>query len=472
MKKPNILVFLTDDHGQWASSAYGNQEIHSPVMQWMADTGACFTRATSPNPVCSPARASFWTGRIASHHGVHDWLKEPDETHPHPAISGQENLASHLKTAGYQTAMIGKWHAGDYVRAMPGFDLWFTSLMGTNATFKEQAYIENGERLRFFGHQEQFLTDRAIRYLREDRDPGAPFMMFVGYSNTHTPHQQEGAPLTHHYRKSDFRDIPRETYQGEHGHARVAPFDLEEADRLESLAGYYAAVECIDQQMLRIVSELENQEILEDTLILYTSDHGHMNGHHGLHTKTNSTLPNNFLEETIRIPLLIRGPGIPQQEGPVSQQVDHCDTFATILDAAGVSVEEVTSRVTSPGASYLPLLRKEDSPWKTIQFCEHGPNRMACDGRYKYIQRRSDLSQVKGEDELYDLEADPRETQNVIGHEAYADRIHLLKEAMETYFTAYEHPDHSGYNPAALEVFHNGQSAWEVLPGDTDHRQN
>lgn len=472
MKKPNILVFLTDDHVQWASSAYGNSEIHSPVMQWMADTGACFSRATSPNPVCSPARATFWTGRIASHHGVHDWLKEPDEQHPHPAINGQETLASHLKSAGYHTAMIGKWHAGDYVNAMPGFDLWFTSLMGTNATFKEQAYIENGERLSFYGHQEQFLTDRAIRYLREDRDPDAPFMMFVGYTNTHTPHQQEGAPLTHHYRKSSFRDIPREQYEGEHGHARIEPFDVEEADRRESLAGYYASVECIDQQMMRIVSELENQQILDDTLIVYTSDHGHMNGHHGLHTKTNATLPNNFLEETIRIPLLMRGPGIPAQDKPVPEQVDHTDTFATLLDVAGLPSEKITEEVHSPGRSVLPLLREEDADWRSLQFCEHGPNRMVCDGRYKLIVRKTPPSGLEVSDELYDLETDPRETRELLSEPGHEELVSRLRQELETYFARYEDPVRSGWAESGFAVFHNGQSAWEVLPGQADHRQS
>ena len=471
MKQPNILVFLTDDHGQWASSAYGNTEIHSPVMQWMADTGACFTRATSPNPVCSPARATFWTGRIPSHHGVHDFLKEPDENHPHPGISGQESLGSHLKEAGYHTAMVGKWHAGQYLEAMPGFDLWFTSLRGTNAAFKEQDFIENGKRLSFFGHQEQFVTDRAIRYLREDRDPDAPFMLYVGYTNTHTPHQQEGAPLTHHYRKSDFRDIPQETYQGEHGHARIAPFDLEEPDRQESLAGYYAAVECIDQQMLRIVSELENQQLLEDTIIIYTSDHGHMNGHHGLHTKTNATVPNNFLEETIRVPLLIRGPGIPEQEGAVTEQVDHADTFATILDVAGVSAEQVAEKVCSPGRSYLPLLRREETDWRELQFCEHGPNRMVCDARFKFIHRKPPPTGLEVTDELYDLETDPRENRNVIDDPDHAETVARFLHELEAYFATYEDPAKSGWTEAGLSMYHNGRSSWEVLPWQSDHRQ-
>ena len=135
-------------------------------------------------------------------------------------------------------------------------------------------------------------------------------------------------------------------------------------------------------------------------------------------------------------------------------------------------MEEVTAKVTSPGHSYLPLLRNEDANWKEIQFCEHGPNRMACDGRYKYIQRKAELSKLKGEDELYDLEADSREQKNIIGLEEHAERVKHLGDAMDAYFAAYEHPDHSGYNAEALQVFHNGQSAWEVLPGDTDHRQS
>ena len=106
MSRPNLLVFLTDDHGQWASSAYGNRELHTPAMQWLADTGARFAHAHSPNPVCSPSRASFWTGQIPSRHGVHDWLLEPDEDPAHHGIAGRETLGSFLKEGGYRTLSL------------------------------------------------------------------------------------------------------------------------------------------------------------------------------------------------------------------------------------------------------------------------------------------------------------------------------------------------------------------------------
>ena len=88
-KRPNILVFLTDDHGQWASSAYGNSEIISPNLDYLAARGTRFTRAFTPTPVCSPARASFYTGRYPSQHGIHDWIQEIDAGKDHPGHDQQ-----------------------------------------------------------------------------------------------------------------------------------------------------------------------------------------------------------------------------------------------------------------------------------------------------------------------------------------------------------------------------------------------
>src|SRR5690606_31138664 len=108
---PNILVFLTDDHGQWASGSYGLRDVHTPSMGYLAATGARMTRAFTPSPVCSPARSCFSTGESASQHGIHDWIHEPEEVgRHHPGPRGQTNLGEPLQEAGYQTALIGKWH--------------------------------------------------------------------------------------------------------------------------------------------------------------------------------------------------------------------------------------------------------------------------------------------------------------------------------------------------------------------------
>ncbi|MCC5807150.1 MAG: sulfatase-like hydrolase/transferase [Opitutales bacterium] len=471
MKPPNILVFLTDDHGQWASGAYGNRELHTPVMQWLADTGARAEHAFCPNPVCSPARASFWTGQIPSRHGIHDYLGEPNENPVHRGIAGQPTLASFLQERGYRTGMVGKWHAGDYWHPMPGFDTWFTSTRGTNARCGPQAFVDGTERIETFGHQETVYTDRALRFLREwSADAEKPFFLYAGYTNTHTPHDGETAPLVHHYRKCRFADLPGVTYTGAHGHARIAPFDAREDARRAQNAEYYAAVEVIDQQMLRIVAELENLGQLENTLIVYTSDHGHMNGHHGLHTKANATIPPNFLEESLHVPLLLRHPRLIPEGMRLPSPVDHCDLFATLLDAAGADAEAVAARQASPGRSFLPLLRDTRTPWRQLQFAESGPNRMVRSARDKLIVRFPLFANPAGE-EYYDLENDPTETTNAASNPAHRHRVAELRRELEAYFGRYSDPAKSGTNPAALGVRHNDFDAWLKKPGDDDHRQ-
>lgn len=475
--RPNILVLLTDDHGQWAGSAYGNREIHSPGMGWLARTGACLERAFCPLPVCSPARASFWTGQIPSAHGLHDWLQEPNENPVHHGIAGRPNLGNFLRESGYRTGMVGKWHAGDYWRKPDGFDTWFTSALGTNARFGVQRFYEDDRSVEHHGHQEVFVTERAIRFLREScagtapgQPPEHPFFLFVGYTNTHTPHSGEVAPLADHYRSATFADLPDEPYAGEHGHARIAPFDPRDPRRREQLAQYYAAVEAIDQQLVRLIAELENLGQLDSTLIVYTSDHGHLNGHHGLHTKGNATIPNNFLDESILVPALLRWPAAIAPGRRHRFPADHCDLFATLLDAAGAPVEAITARQKSPGRSYLPLLRGEILPWRDFQVCEHGPSRMARTESAKLIRRYPNLSGIDYPDEFYDLASDPRECRNVLADPAHAPTVAALDRLLQEHFSRYEDPAVAGTNLATL-LPHNPRDPWRLRPGQFDERQ-
>jgi arylsulfatase A-like enzyme len=468
---PNILVFMTDDHGQWASSAYGNREIHSPTMQWLADTGTRFDHAYCPLPVCSPARASFWTGRIPSTHGIHDWIAEPGENEDLPSIEGQKTLARFMKDGGYRTGMIGKWHCGSYWRKQDGFDTWFTSSLGTNARFGKQAYYEDEALQEFQGHQAPILTDRAVRFLQEHHqaDSDKPFFLFVGYTNTHTPHAGEPEAIVSHYRKGEFADIPLEPYTGQHGHPRIAPFDPREDDRREQLAQYYAAVDVIDRQMARLMTELHSLGELENTLVVYTSDHGHMNGHHGLHTKGNATIPTNFLDESIHVPCLARWPGVIPAGRAESAPVDHCDLFATLIEAAGMDPGAAAREVRSPGRSWLPLLQGEKPEWRDYQFCEHAYSRMIRTGSYKLI-RRYPNKVTRWDDAFYDLEQDPRETRNVLADPAYAEVIRKLDARLKDHFSTYENPELAGTNMATIQ-YHNQRDPWEALPGQDDHRQ-
>lgn len=475
--QPNILVFFTDDHGQWASSPYGNSEIISPTMQWLADTGARMDEAFTPTPVCSPARACFHTGRIASQHGIHDWLQEgPSETgsHPdHPGLRGQPVLAALLKEAGYHTGLVGKWHCGHEEEPHPAWDTWFTNARGTNARFGTQVFYEGTDTQTFQGHQETILTDRALRFLRErsSADPDSPFFLFVGYTNTHTPHTGESDPFVHQYRHCSFRDIPNEPYKGQNGFPRIAPFNPQEPQRREQLAQYYAAVHAVDQQMARIVAELENLGQLDHTLILYTSDHGHMNGHHGLHTKGNATIPLNFLDESIRVPLLLRWPNKipPAQIHPFP--VDHCDVFATLIDAAGLPSTSIAAQVTSPGKSFLPYLQHNEQPthWRSHQICEYAYSRMIRTPNAKLI-RRAPTKVTSFPDEFYDLSNDPRETNNVINQPQYAQTIQHFDQHLNQFFHQFADPDRAGTNMASIYP-HNTNDPWNVLPTEGQHKQ-
>ena len=125
-RPPNIVLFLADDHGQWAAGPYGNDEVETPSLDTLAASGVLMADATSPSPVCSPARVSLLTGRMASQHGVHDFLSEQPDF-DHDWLAGEVLLPELLQQAGYRTALIGKWHCtATSVKPERGFDRWLS----------------------------------------------------------------------------------------------------------------------------------------------------------------------------------------------------------------------------------------------------------------------------------------------------------------------------------------------------------
>jgi len=211
-------------------------------MDWLAREGAFFKNAFTPVPVCSPARACFWTGKPASAHGVHDHIDEMGSAKDFPGIHGQATLASLLRSAGYSTGFCGKWHCGQPDKKPDGFDVWFTSAIGTNSRFGKQAFFDGGDGqiVEGHGHQAPYYTDRVLRFLRE-RSAARPFFLYVGYTNTHSPFYGEPSRLASKYRAASFRDIPDEPYPAAHGKPLGAPTKSRKDDA-ETLAQYYAAV--------------------------------------------------------------------------------------------------------------------------------------------------------------------------------------------------------------------------------------
>jgi len=457
-ERPNILVFLTDDHGQWASTPYGNRELLTPNLEYLARRGTRMANCFAPSPVCSPARASFWTGQIPSRHGIHDYLQEPGESsRDHPALKGQRTLGEMLRDAGYRVGLCGKWHCGHPGEPREGFDTWFTSLRGTNARFGKQVFIDGSSEVAWRGHQAPPVTERALRFLREE--DSRPWFLFVGYTDTHTPHTGAPQRLAQYYREhADFRDIPNEPTTTSHGAARMEYSYARERKR-EELCQYYAAVTFIDEQIGRILDELESLGELENTLIVYTGDHGHMNGHHGLATKGNATVPGNLLEESIRVHGLISLPGLLPENAALDELCDLCDIHATARDAAGAPQDEGEA----PGRSLLPIARGE-APGKETQFSEYGVVRMARSRRHKLIVH---YPARVGEypPELYDLREDPDEERNVYDLSEYSDIAADLKARLESFFERWEDPQQAGTLADKLPR-HSEHEPWKKNPAN------
>ncbi len=212
----------------------------------------------------------------------------------------------------------------------------------------------------------------------------------------------------------------------------MAPDDFSEV-----LAQYYAAVSHQDTELANLLDLLEASGDLENTLVIYTSDHGLMVGHHGLLGKSNATLPQNLYEESIRVPMILSWPsGFPEAGISLDVPFDHLDLFQTILDAAGVNLAEgLRHQINSPGTSLLPRLQNPEFEWRRYRFTEHGNVRQINDGHYKLVRRFPPLDPQFG-DELYDLEADPREYINLIKAPEYSKIAAELSAASGWYALA------------------------------------
>ncbi len=457
-KKPNILLFLTDDHAQWASGFYGEPDIITPNLDYLAEKGVLMENAFTPTPVCSPGRACLLTGRIASQHGIHDYLgSAPDvDIDQYPWLAGERLLPEILQKAGYATALSGKWHLGQEAHPQGGFDRTFSN--GPQYPFDHggsRTFFQNGQPVEMRGYKTRIITDQALNLLRS-RPAEKPFYLQIGYIATHNPWEGHPERLVSHYRNCPFEGLPNDA---------MYPFGIQNLestfsyryDQQEARAQYFAAVTQIDEGIGRILDALDSLGLLEDTLIIYTSDHGLNCGHHGIWGKGNGTLPLNLVEESIRIPMILHHPGKLLGQQRRLEFVDHTDLFQTILDLAKIELtqEEKTNR-NYPGRSFAPLLTQERPLmlWRTYQICEYGLVRMIRNQRYKLIRRYPD-----GPHLFFDLHKDPREEQNLFGFAKHRQRIEDMTQSLEEFFLTFADERNNGLNVRQLPV-HNASEAW------------
>lgn len=457
--KQNIILVMNDDLAEWALGCYGNPEIHTPTLDYLATTGVQMTNAFTPTPVCSPARACSLTGRMASQHGIHDYLVSGDPSiHNHPWLQDEVTLAQLLSKAGYQTAHCGKWHLGNDAQPHEGFDYWFSGVGDYPVEHGgDHRFSLNGDIQTLPGQRTQVITDKAIDFL-DQCDTQQPFFMHISYFGTHNPWRGQPERLVSQYRNNRFDNmLDQPSYLfGKQNLESTLPTRL---NPREALAQYFASVSHIDESMGRLTDQLDALNLRENTLFIFTSDHGLCCGHHGLWGKGNATLPLNMLEESIRIPMIFNQPNRLFGYQQRTEFVDHLDLFQTIVDYAGLSTDLPKDR-NYAGRSFLPILNNSShiANWRQAQFGEYGNVRMIRTQQHKLIRRYYDNAPC----ELFDLESDPNEMVNRFNDVEYQPLVNRLTLEMESYFEQYEDHDKSGLRVTELPQ-HNFSEAWRHI---------
>ena len=460
MTRPNIILFLTDDHAPWTLPCHGNTEVRAPVLDRLARDGVLFRNAFTPTPVCSPGRACLLTGLTSSQHGVHDWISMSDlECQERDWLGSQVTLAEMLKGEGYLCGLSGKWHIGQCYQAPMGYD-WYFGMAHIGHHQGISTYVHEGRPRVQQGNVTEIVTDQALGFLNTAPDD-QPFFLQIGYTDTHSPYTGQDPELVESYRHATFRDIevdephPWAWNEGFEEDALIS----EEAVRVRH-RNQYAAVTDIDRHMGRLLGGLSASR-RDNTVVIYTSDHGLALGQNGFWGKGNGTRPLNMHDVSIRVPLLVRGPDLPGAV-VIDRCVDHFDTFRTICELCGVDPRQHRPDTSYPGRSYLPMVGGGvDADWDDVSYGEYGDLRMIRTATDKLVRRYPD-----GPDDLFDLVADPGEKVNLADRPACAAiRGHLL-ERLEAFYTRHDHPDCSGLRVKDLPRHNHVQKPTQVISSE------
>jgi len=420
-RRPNIIVFMTDDHGAWATGTYGCSEMYTPNIDALAKGGAKFTRAFACTPVCSPSRMTYMTGCVPSAHGVQDWLRPEDSfgATGREWLKGMTIFPEVLAKNGYRCGMVGKWHMGQDEQAQRGFTYWAT-VPGGGGTFKNATYVKNGVTTPYPGFKEDAIGDFALEFLKEQK-PDAPFYLHVPFYAPHTPFDFQPEEDRKHYEAASlscFPDTPKHPNQnpglGQH-HGNVA-----------SKKSYMALISGADRNIGRVLRHLEERGMRENTVVVFTADQGYNAGQHGVWGKGNGTWPFNMYEESIRVPMIWNHPAAIKAGQTVTSMVSSYDFFPTVLDYAGVAAPADRRRV---GRSYAPFLRGQKPRWEDKLFFEYSYVRGVRSTTRKLVIRAEGFPS-----EFYDLEKDPGETVNRIDDAAYAKEIAALRREITDWF--------------------------------------
>ena len=435
----NVVLILTDDQAPHTLGVYGNHEIQTPVCDRLASAGALLTRAFCTTPVCSPSRATLFTGQVPSQHGVHDWIRDENEG-PSAVrfLDGTATFTQVLADHGYRVGLSGKWHLGDSPTPQQGFDYWFAMPVGGSRYQNPEMYWQ-GEKSEYPGYTTDVITDHAMEFIEQAKND--PFFCFVSYNAPHTPYS--GTPEKY---LNLYRDCPFETFPGEPLNESIAHnLSKRNVGNRESKMHYYAMVSAIDDNVGRIVRQLEDSGLGDDTLIIFLSDHGFMLEHHGLWGKGNTSWPFNMYDESMLVPAFFHHPGSIPAGRKVGVMTSFYNFAPTVLDYLGLPPLDAGKPLA--GRSYAGLLRGAEAEWENVVYGEYQYCRMIRDEEWKYIHRTEGFPS-----ELYDLRDDPGERKNLADAPGYRKQRAELKRRMDEWFRELDCGDEDMWKSAKQRV--------------------
>jgi arylsulfatase A-like enzyme len=438
-KPPNILLIVTDQQRRDTVGAYGSPICRTPAMDRLAAEGICFDKAYTPCGLCSPVRCSLLAGVYPHGHEVLTNVA----LHPIRASLRPEGdrLTPVLKGAGYRQGCVGKWHVsqtqgpldfgyddhvslGDYMAWRRGQGIGVPDAMLDYTVQRAEldpAPVEHS--------RPAWLADRTIELMERYADGGGPWLLRLDFHGPHFPNvvpepyksMYDPAAIPPWPNAADPLDGKPAVQRIKQRHWRTDRMSW--ADWQPLVATYFGEISLIDAQVGRVLERLDDLGLADDTLVVWTTDHGDTIGAHGICNKDYT-----MYEEIYLVPLIMRWPGVIAPGSRSDRYVHHfLDLFATFSELAAGAVP-----AGSHGRSLLPILKGEPADdWPLEAFCEfHGSHmglysmRLLRDDRYSYVYHTNDI------DELYDHESDPHQLKNLAGEPAAGEVLWALRRRM------------------------------------------
>ncbi|WP_439488340.1 sulfatase family protein [Algoriphagus sp.] len=429
-QKPNILFIYSDDQAYWTLGVSGNGQAHSPHLDRLASQGAFFENAFVTTPVCSPSRVSLMTGQYASEYGVLDFIAQPGHM-----LYDPENLIGLdpesitfpevFSQAGYHNGLVGKWHLGDWTekdsdqRYHPtnqGYE-YFMGITGGGESPIDPRLEEDGIVKEFDGLTVDILTDRALKFLENNQERS--FLLSVHYRSPHS----KWLPV------ADEDWAPYEDKDMQVPHPDYPDLDIEKVK--SRMKEYMASSSGVDRSVGKLLKQLEELGLSENTIVIFTSDHGYNMGHNGIehkgngnwitkqdHPATENLAKNsrpNLYDQSLHVPVIIRWPGVIKPGLRVKETFSNLDWYPTVLEMAGIPIP--IGKVLR-GNSIVPILKDEaEKGWGNDLYAEYSMinystalMRSYRTPEWKLIKDFQDPSR----DELYHLMVDPEERNNLM----------------------------------------------------------